>query len=240
MLLDNSTGNFNTGGVWEPTADNFPSLKHLFTFDEADGATALNDSIGDVVLTDAGITRIDANLIVCGSLSNQVTSGTFDILGTKPFAVLGFGSLELVRIGIINAGNSYVQLNTSAPLVRDGVSGGLATGTDYTIAGEGTFSGRANVISAYNSATGQTTYESSADAETINTLAATSTTAFTSIAPIATGTNGWSPGTSSALSGFVFLEFDAIPSDFAVGLGWMTYQWNLGNKWIYPAWRGIS
>lgn len=240
---------YSKGGIYAPNSTNFPCAKLFFQCNEAAGTNTLTDVIQGAVLTYAGLTKPDSYSTVSSTTSAQTTSGT-TIAIDSPFVwfVVAKGTFPQHRLGSTAASTStYVSVNSTNPVIADGVTAAEARGTNPTLNTVGTIYGRAMVLSAFNTATGQTTYEFTTTT-TASALASTATdaTSFGAIAltnpmtGITFGASGWQQGTGTATYGMAFLKFSTIPSSLKAGLAWMTYQWSVGNKWIYPGWKGLS
>lgn len=228
----------------------FPAVKHFFQCDEAAGTNTLSDVVGDVVINFAGLTRsTDGFAVESTSTAAQVTSGTWSAPGTKPFVLFAVGAFSAATNGVLfgSATGSNITLKGTAPAVTNSTLGAVCSATAATLVTADTIYGRAMVISAYNTLTGQALYEFNTT-NTATALTATPTdntsigsTALTEMAALTMGANAFQlQGTSSKLYGVCFMEFTTLPADLLAGLAWMAYQWSVGNKVIYPAWRGLS
>lgn len=237
---------YDTGGLYAPTSGNFPAAKLFFQCNEAAATNTLTDVIQGSVITYAGLTKPDAYSVVSSTTTAQTTSGTA-IAIDSPFVyfVVAKGAFPTHRLGITTG--TYFNVSTTNPAILDGQSSAEARGTNFTLNTASTIYGRANVLSAFDSATGQTTYEFTTTT-TASALADTATdaTSFGTVAlanPMTNlqfGASGFQQGTGTATYGILFMKFTAIPSNLKAGLAWMTYQWSVGNKWIYPGWKGVS
>lgn len=215
----------------------FTFVKHFFQCNETSGAT-LSDSVGDVVINFAGLSNPNAYSVQSTSTAVQDTAGTWSTAGTKKvviFAVAHFDNLANFTFGA--AGQPQFNLRSSlAPLVTDG--GNTVSGTNYTLTTADTTYGRAFVIATYNAVGGAQTYQFNTT-DTSSALTATDTTGLTTMPAIYTGAGGFRMSISKPIYGVVWMEFDTLPANLKVGLAWMTYQWSIGNKVIYPGWKGL-
>lgn len=249
ILPFSDSGQHSSGGIWYPDTTNFPALKHFFPCTEASGGTTITDTIGGATIacSSGTIATTTTNAVRMGSSSNLTTAGTWFNPNTSPFVAFivyqGVGAgVTTVRMGTA-AGNRF-NWNTTNPTVIDAGLGATATGTTYTLNTANTIYGRAMAIHAYNSATGQTTYECDTGS-TITALASTATNgapALTSFGQLSSGAAGASWATAQATYGVAIFQFTANPSAALIksALAWMTYQWSNGNKWIYPGFKGVA
>lgn len=235
-------------------AADFPAVKHFFPCDEVAATNTLSDVVGDVVINYAGLTRTgDGFGVESTSTSAQAVSGTWSTPGTKPFVLFVVGSWAAtgndMRVGASTGTNINLEGTAPVIVVEDLGSGvGQYDGDPLELVTANTIYGRAMTVSAYNTATGQRTYEF--DTSTIGTAetatptdnTSTGTVALTTMPALTLGALGFTlQGTTSALYGMVFMEFtSSLPADLLVGLAWMTAEFAAGNKVIYPAWKGLS
>lgn len=240
----NSKNYQSTGATWSANSTNFPACKLFFPCNEAAATNTLTDTQQGASLACATLTKPDAFSITSATTTGQTSTGTNFNLDT-PFLLFAVakGAFPNIRLGISTAG--YASLITATPTVDNG-GAETCRGTAFTLNTAGTIYGRANVITAFNSATGQTTYEftttstASALANTPTDATNFATSALTTDGVFTFGASGWQQGTGTAIYGMAFFKFSAIPSNLKSALAWMTYQWSIGNKWIYPGWKGVS
>lgn len=239
---------FSSNGRWEPTAANFPRVKHFWNCEETSADSSLTDTINGVELTAASLARTSDTFGITTTLTSQETSGTYALDGTKPFAMMTVchAATMGIRIGKLTTDQANIIIrdatSATAPLVDDGATS--RPGTDYTnLLAASTTYGRAIGIKTFNDAAGLLTFECDTGSNLYPLAAAASTTIATfpnSGDTFETGAGGWSAGGTGNLYGIAIFEFDSWPDDFDDALAWMTYQWSIGNKWIYPGWRGLS
>lgn len=229
------------------TKANFPFLKHFWRCEETSGLL-LNDSAGTAhinLLSSTppafGVGSYGGRFVKPNLASN---TGTFSVLPedvTGPaiiFAVINTSSAGLV---IGSTGDVRAQLGATQPTLADadttaGVDGG-AYAAIATTPGM-----RANIITAWNSLTGQITYVCGVSEDSAGATAAGSTSGIGSLNySAALAVNFTCNNTVSELYMFGIMEFvSAIPADYLTALAWMTKQAAIGNKAIYPGWRGYA
>lgn len=228
-------------------ATDFAFVKHLFKCNEAAGTTTITDSVGDLVISSGALTKPNANSVQLPVTTSVTTSGTQVAASGKfpvVFAVAEFSNTANFKIG---TSAQYVNLKTSNPTVSDTPTGATSIGTTYTLTTAATIYGRAFVVNAYNTATGLQTYQFN----TTDTATALATTpsdatatpggiALTDFAGIGTGASGFQFAAAAPIYGICVMYFTTIPSNLKAGLAWMTYQWSIGNKVIYPGFKGLS
>ena len=239
---------YATGGIWEPTAANFPGVPHFFKCDEAATTLTVSDSIGNVVLSGpTAFAKTDNYSIKITTGADRASAGTWTTFPTAGFGLFMVGKLGTGNVSIGGATNSdYITLTGSASnaVMVNTVNTGIYTGTNFTLTTAGTIYGRANVVSAFNTTSGQTTYEftttttASALANTSTSATSSGGTAMTAGPAFGTGATTWNLAANIDVYGILIFKFAAIPSDLKAALAWMTYQWSIGNKWIYPGWKG--
>lgn len=229
---------YESGGVFAPTAANFPALKHFFPCNETAGSTTLTDSVGGVVATVTGLTNPATGAIGGGTISNNVAlaSGSWTAPGTKPTI--------LFAVGQFGVGSKVMWMGDQATGPYFGLSGQVtsctaADGSAHTIAGTALTGGAVYGIGMYMDWTNLTTFEAIADGSA----------AYSAKAPVAmTGWVSVSSGIASKMNmvsftscyGMAVFEFaTALPGDIRSAITWMTYQWKNGNKAIYPGWAGL-
>lgn len=225
------------------TKANFPFLKHFWRCEETSGLL-LNDSAGTAHINLLSATPpafgvgsyggrfVKPNL---GSNAGFFTTIPEDITGPA----IVFAVLNTSAAGVIIGNTSDVRavLGQTQPILADAdTTAGVAGGAYAAIA---TTPGmRANIVTAWNSLTGQITYVCGVSADSAGATAAGSTSGIGSLNySAATAVHFTCNNTVSELYMFGIMEFvSAIPGDYLTALAWMTKQAAIGNKVIYPGW----
>ena len=245
----NSKNYQSTGATWSANSTNFPACKLFFPCNEIAASTTLVDTQQYATLAVASLTRTTNTFGIKTTSGAKTTTGT-SITLDAPFFLFavcdGGGTYPTITIGGASGG-TQIALNTGGPSITDGTSGAVATGTIFTLNTASNIYGRANVLTAFNSSTGQTTYEftttstASALANTATDVTSAGGVALTNpLSSFNFGASGWNPSSTNGIYGIAFFKFATIPTNLKSGLAWMTYQWSIGNKWLYPAWKGVS
>jgi hypothetical protein len=235
------------GGPWDATtadaiAANFPCVELFFPCNEAAASAVLTDIVQGATLSVASLTRTADGFGIKTTSGAKNTTGT-DIALDSPFMYFVVGDGSAFPPSSFGAATGVViNLATAAPFILGPASAYQATGTAFTL-----HYGRANVLSAFNTSTGQTTYQCNIT-DTSTALANTPTDA-TSAGGVALtdplddlifGASGWNPAGTGGIYGIMFAKFTTIPTNILSILAWQTYQWANGNKWICPALKGVS
>lgn len=229
------------------SAANFPCLKHFFPCSETSGTT-ITDTIGGVTSTFTGL-AVSGNGITSTAINNT-TSGTFTAFGTNPFIIFAVGKFGtgVIRIGTAVGVQATLTGAAGGAVLTDGVAINIIM-SDFALKTAATIYGRAIVVSAVNTAsTGSRTYEANTSS-TVTALTATPTDAtntgggaLTSMPAISTGSAGLAMPIGTALHGIAMFQFATMPAAATLNaaFAWMTYQWSIGNKSIYPGFKGLS
>lgn len=236
---DNSK--FSSGGVWEPTADNFPALKHFWKCTEAAGSNvSVRDAIGNVHFTAGTLTNPDANSIDA-TLTGVASAGTFTAIGTTPFILLTVGKFS--GSGVLfqdDTDGSTIDLNQAgAKIADDGATYRPSVLTTFNSNSDAR--GRAIVVTTFGGATGMQQVECDVDGSNTNTQKDISGAAAS--LPFAGGAGHCTTSvgvTVTAIYGMALFTFAAIPDNYLSAISWMSHQWANGNKWIYPGWRNSA
>jgi hypothetical protein len=241
---------FSSGGIWEPTAENFPALKHFFKCNEASvaGAAVISDSIGSPVITvPTSLTNNGDGTIDFGAALTTLVSGSWESPGAKKtlllFAGLPAASGSNLKIGSVaaaaNFGFQISGVPTTYPRVNDGTT--QVIDTDNTSLNDA----YCLILDWGTDGTG-TTYGmklSSIDHNNYSALSATtpaSLAAITGLTFNATDNKLCSLGTSLNPAAIQIWHFDAVPSDYLDALLWTASMALTSpyNKLAYPGWRG--
>lgn len=234
----------DTSADLAPTQANFPCLKHFWKCDEAAGSNPLVDAIAGSNFPAVTLTKPDAYSVDGTYLGSALSaeSALFTNIGTTPFIFLAVGKFAAATVNIQDqTTGAIVEISQAgAKIAADGVTFRPAILTTFT--NNSDTRGRAIVVTAFGSATGMQQVECDVDGTTTNTQKDISGSAAS--LPF-TGTAGNQAAltigsTSTALYGMALFTFTAIPANYAAALSWMSYQWSVGNKVIYPGWKGIS
>ena len=220
----------------------YPACKLFFPVDETSGQS-LTDSVGGVVVTfDNTVTPDGTKLTVGGVSSNgPVSNGVAfpDVGLTDDFVILFAGSPGAASsVGGAGAGVSVVTFSTAAAVLNliadtDGNSDANATALcDASTEMAGFYSDRGDALG-----NGAVFTFMETDGTTMATEHVTITNADAEI-----DFNGTSARlnltASTVIYGVAIFQFSEIPSDVLTAVRWMNYQWRLGNKVVYPGWKG--
>lgn len=228
-----------------PTAANFPCLRAFFPCTETSGAT-LTDTIGGVTLACAGLSNSNAFSVRTTTGTPQAMIGSLPAPGTTPFIVFAVGEFDTGNFRLGDSTLPTVRLTAASPTVQNSLGLESANGTAFALTTASTVYGRAMVISAYNTAsTGQRTYEAPLTAVPTALTATPTDATNASVLPLpsmGSMSTAWTMASGKNLYGIALFTFTVMPAAASLqsAFAWMTKQWSIGNKAIYPAWKGIS
>lgn len=235
---------YTSGGLCEANATNFPALKHFWKCDQSDiGTTQLTDAMGAAHLSSATAIQTPAapdGFSVFPSVANgSPVIGTLYAPGTKNCILLAVGRFSTAGIiygGMGTTGGISLTAAQTAS-VYDGTNT-LNNSANGAFTASASIYGRALAI---DWAAGATSFE----ATTTSTI---TTKTQTAIGLLSGGVAAVNPtwncsSTITNLYGACFIAFaGALPSNtFIAGmLAWLTYQWSVGNKVMYPGLKGVA
>lgn len=233
-----------TGGSCEATAKNFPSLKHFWKCGQSDiGTTKLTDAMGIAHLSSATAIQTPAapdGFSVFPSVANgSPVTGTLYAPGTHNcifLAVGQFSTAGLIYGGMGAVGGISLTAAQTAS-VYDGTNT-LNNSVNGAFTSSSSIYGRALAI---DWSTGVTSFE----ATTTSTITTKTQTAIGLLSGGVAAVNAsWNcSSTITNLYGGCFIAFaGALPPNTFIAsmLAWLTYQWSVGNKYMYPGLKGIA
>lgn len=230
-------GALDTADQLAPTQANFPCLKHFWKCDEAAGTAPVVDSILGCNFPSVAITKPDAYSVDFTNLAGTSPVSLYNI-NTTPFILLAVGKFGAAGPTIQDqTTGAAIQLSAAgATISADGGTFRPTVLTAFTSNSDAR--GRAIVVTAFGSATGMQQLECDVDGTTTNTQkdisGAAANLVMSGVPILGIG------AASTAFYGMALFTFTAIPANYAAALSWMSYQWSIGNKVIYPGWKGIS
>lgn len=238
---------FGTGGIWAPTSANFPCAKNFLQMKEPSG-NSLYDVIKEVSVTGLTGTISSADSGKGISLSTNSTNiatpagywgaiGTFASMFMTVQQIVGaVSSAHVLRAGLTTGARIGLHTATNGLTFNDGTASflatptGIASGAKVALAATNFFSGgNANpVIKAY-------------DFSDFSYTSVAATPAASTGITISDGLTINGVTVLSAVYGQALFVFaGGLPTDIDVAIKWMAHHWALGNKWIYPAWKGLA
>ncbi|MCR4319747.1 MAG: hypothetical protein NUV74_05350 [Candidatus Brocadiaceae bacterium] len=257
ILPFSDSSQYVTGGIYAPTAANFPACKHFWSCPQSDigkdfgsGTGGLTDLMGRAHLLKSSGVALAAPASPDGFsvFPNQANGGT-TVQGTLSVPT-GTQATLLVSVVETNATAGFilgdytlgnVVLMTAANNVGD--SDTTANGTAFTLVSAKV--GRATLVRTWNALGAATTGQAQFESNLTSTITDLGDAATTGV-PIFTAwgaTDQWAcASTNTKLYGVALFIFASIPSDAFVKslLAWITYQWANGNKWLPPQLKGVS
>lgn len=232
---------------------NFPCLKHFWQCSQSDITNKyLADAVGTVNLNAAGIAAGTDSYSVAPNqaASGSTKSGTITPPNGKQFMLFSVGKFGAngFTLGDTSSGPG-INLNQGASNSVAAASGKLYPGTAMT--NSSSIYGRALIVTNYNSATGMQTLQCDTSATyTAETATTTANDSLASgvalsadnLASLEGASNKWacSATVTSLYGAALFIFANGLPSDYRSAIAWMTYQWSIGNKVIYPGWYSIA
>jgi hypothetical protein len=221
-----------------------PALKHFFRCTEGAGVNiSLHDDVGGIVLGPSTYTAPDAYSV--GPTSNNdnkaFVSGAWVQPNSNKMLIMMVGDFVNGVGGYFGLGYSFTGIqelmlhaNFVGSDVFDGTTrivGNACTAVAGTVVAVGMlvdFSG--NLTTFYTTAAGAYTANAGA--------------AMTGVTGISVLPNYSSQGGSTYINklyGIAVFHFTgAFPDDVAAAIAWMTANWKVGNKVVYPGWKDIS
>lgn len=254
-----------TNNLIPATAANFPSLKHFWPCNQSEiGLGFLTDSIAGVKLNKStGTIAAPASPDGFSVYPNQANSGT-TVTGTlyTPTAdtnsIILFGVMKstsgTLTVGFILGdsvnGNAATLASAGTASFTDGTNNVACTA--FTGTTQSVIYGRALAMHTWNDATASASHGIQSFEANTTTLG-TALSRLTSVATVSAfnpthftswgASNGWACTTAiTNLYGYAMFSFTAArtPAEILDAVTWMTYQWSIGNKVIYPGWKGVS
>lgn len=255
-LSNLTAADFAAGGTYEPTAANFPALKHFFPLNDATQAYAgtnltISDAVGNIVIGQATPTTGTLTNNADGSLTSNnamttLVGGAWAVPNFKCIVLFFMGKATTANRGVVvgsvtAATNKGFRVHPNAATVPEIVGNGeIVTATAQT-SGDSTpaiyvqtfMPGIDNGIKGYNF--NGTTYNAIAGSG--NFTEASWTTGLTEIDA---AVNMGCLLDGAYMAGV--LHFTNEPSDIRAAMTWMYNQAITSpyNKLIYPGWKGLS
>lgn len=252
---------FSAGGIWAPTAANFPALKHFFKFNSA--AAAVTDAIAGVILNDAGLTVNVANAdgtLTLGGTKNVIT-GAWETPNAKKIVVIHIAKpTSASQLTFVAGSSTSFTSNATTGFRTAGASatgvGAVSDGTTYAatptvaagIAGDGTaIQIRVLALDLGTDGTGTTLGATSFnfDGTTWAAQTAVDISAITTIGALGAGGNVG--GATLNPASLQVWYFTAMPSAADIKAAALWTRGMITNspsgtpmKVAYPGWAGIS
>ena len=237
-----------------PTRAKFPRVKNFWKHEEATGAAAIVDSIEGIGIT-APVTRSADGFGLNTTSGVKTTTGTFLAPGATS-ALMFFAvskhttSTAAPHIGIATTAQFMLADGAGPGVKYVDIATSICGGADITKVTAGNIKGRAVAITFPPSTNTGYSYEldvTADDAPVVGAQFATNETSTGGISVTAnttmtTGASGANHGATIDTYGWAIFEFTSgtLPADIKAALYWMAKQWALGNKVIYPGWKGLS
>lgn len=220
-----------------------PCLKHFWQCNETSGTT-LTDAVNGVILNGMAAPTFGTGYVNPGGTTTPTITGTLTNPLTKTCMLLAVGQFNggLFRLG--PSINGAIQLTQSGATLLADTSGTVCPTTVTAYTNSASDMSRTIVVDAWNSATGMRQIE--CDTVATYTLKATNETnsapGITTFSFGPTTSSAWGcPNTVTRLYGVAFFVFTgAVPADVRAAIAWMTKEWALGNKAIYPGWLNVA
>jgi len=219
-------------------AADYPCVQMFFPVNETSGAT-LTDAVGGGSV---------------GTLANHSFNGTkvsftgaASLAADPVFGSVTLGSSDGILFAVADlTTSSYVHMQDSgaATVIKLGTATASPTISDGS--GSVTIPDAAPTVGVVGHAlfvmpgtSGEGRFDScTASAYTAGTLTDADVDITTMTTPMTD--LGFAFASGGALYGIAFFKFTTIPADYKAAIAWMTAEWQLGNKVIYPGWKGLS